>query len=156
YQGDYCLIVTGEEATTLHPRVWSIFYGDGLNQAAGTWSALHEVQGGSAGLGITYGRPSVVFASSAWRLWVGEHYTGALGYGQAQWSTMAGAQTFTDELWREPQSFFANASFAVWAAGASGGVFLCSASSVWYASNSPAASDYSSRIVDCSAQLDPF
>jgi len=39
-QGDWGVVLCGTEVTTTHPKAWSCIYGDGLDQAANTWSSL--------------------------------------------------------------------------------------------------------------------
>jgi hypothetical protein len=43
YAFDYEMVITGQEATTSKPTVWTRVYGDGVAQAADTWSGLQRM-----------------------------------------------------------------------------------------------------------------
>ncbi len=71
YGFDWDISVTGVEATTLKPSLWTIVYGDGNDAAANTWGTLFAQQQAESDAQITYKAPSLVYTdtydSTLWR-----------------------------------------------------------------------------------------
>lgn len=61
YDGDYCLLITGTEITTLKPTLWSYAYGDGAFLGAGVWGTLNIQQQAENGGGTSYLAPYITF-----------------------------------------------------------------------------------------------
>jgi hypothetical protein len=57
YDGDWDFIITGEEATTTNPGVWTCLLGDGYSAAVGTWTSLKEHAIVAAGEDIHFEAP---------------------------------------------------------------------------------------------------
>ncbi|HZS38479.1 MAG TPA: hypothetical protein VFF06_16705 [Polyangia bacterium] len=64
YGFDWDIVVTGVEATTLRPTLWTIVYGDGNDAAANTWGSLLAQQQAESDASITYRAPSVVYTDT--------------------------------------------------------------------------------------------
>jgi hypothetical protein len=154
YLLDWQVVVTGTEETTTDTKVWALRYGDGVNQAADTWSALREVTGAAAGSGVALKTPSLAFESS-WRLFFVETYSGDAAYTRLQWTTMDLLHDFNEEQWREPVAFNYDGEFGASAAFGDGRLWLCSAERVW-SSPLPALEelDASQDIVEATLEVD--
>ena len=56
---DYEIVLTGVEATSNRPTVWTTVYGDGGEKAAGTWDTLHAQFQAESDASVTYKAPFV-------------------------------------------------------------------------------------------------
>ena len=145
YVSDWQIIVTGTESVTGDALVWGCIFGDGIDVALDTWSALTEISRASAGSGVSFKGPALAWTSADWRLFFVEAFSGDLAYNRLQLSTMDGARNLGQELWREPWAFEFETAFNVAAAGGftagTGGqaqnlgavVWLSSSAGVWSA-----------------------
>jgi hypothetical protein len=66
YGVDWSIMLTGVEATTLKPSLWTTTYGDGGDVASNTWGALFVQQQAESDASVTYQAPSLVF-TDCWR-----------------------------------------------------------------------------------------
>jgi hypothetical protein len=154
YLLDWQVVVCGTEDTTQDPKAWTLRYGDGVNQAADTWSGLREVTGAAAGSGVSFSAPSLTFEAS-WRLFFVETYSGDEAYTRLQWTTMDLLHDFNEEQWREPVAFDYDGEAGASAAFGGGRLWLCSAERVW-SSLLPAFEelDVSQNVFEASAEVD--
>ncbi|MBF6601065.1 MAG: hypothetical protein IVW36_11200 [Dehalococcoidia bacterium] len=58
---DWNVVLTGIEATTLRPTVWTTTFGDGVDQTAGTWAPLVVQQQAEQDAQVTYRAPSLAY-----------------------------------------------------------------------------------------------
>lgn len=64
YGFDWDMVVTGVEATTLKPSLWTIVYGDGNDVPVNTWDTLLAQQQAESDAQVTYKAPSIVFTDT--------------------------------------------------------------------------------------------
>jgi hypothetical protein len=64
YGFDWDMAVTGVEATTLKPSLWTLVYGDGNDAAANTWGTLTPQQQAESDASVTYRAPSIVYTDT--------------------------------------------------------------------------------------------
>ena len=102
YSGDWHLLLTGQD-TDGNYRLWSIVYGDGVEQAAGTWSELKTVSQVPDGNYLYQG----VFLDliDVHRAFFTEKYSGSEAYQRPFSSHTVPQASFLDNLWREPVPF---------------------------------------------------
>jgi len=100
YQGDWDLLITGEDAPGNY-KLWSLVYGDGGDVAAGVWSALRELASAPSGGDFAYRQPFLDMPD-VYRAFYVEKYTGSQSYSRPFWSHAVLDTAFADSLWREP------------------------------------------------------
>ncbi|MDE3095849.1 MAG: hypothetical protein KGK07_07595 [Chloroflexota bacterium] len=61
---DWNIAVTGVEATTLKPTLWTTTYGDGIDVPANTWGAAYVQQQTEADAQVTYRAPFLAYIST--------------------------------------------------------------------------------------------
>ncbi len=64
YVFDWNIGVTGAEATTLRPTLWTTTYGDGIDVAANTWGAAYVQQQAEADAQVTYRAPFLAYVGT--------------------------------------------------------------------------------------------
>ncbi len=84
-------------------RLTARIFGDGFNQAAGTWSAERNILR-SDNASLTYRRPFVA-QPDTWRLSFREQWTGTGAYSRVMMSHSPATADFSLALWKEPQPF---------------------------------------------------
>ncbi|MBF6606795.1 MAG: hypothetical protein IVW53_14600 [Chloroflexi bacterium] len=62
YVFDWNAVVTGVEASTMKPTVWTTIFGDGVDQAANTWGTYVAQQQAESDAQVTYKAPSVAYS----------------------------------------------------------------------------------------------
>lgn len=122
YSNDFNCIVTGSEATTSHPSVWAVIYGDGFSQALDTWSALQIITQASAGLNVAYSRPFLA-NPDVYRLTYRDTYSGSGAYDRIVTSYSPPNSDFVSHLWLEPIPFNLGHDFGL--------ALAASATAVW-------------------------
>ncbi len=135
FSSDWNVVLTGTEATTTHPRVWSAIFGAGVRQAADTWSALRTIVGAASGSNLIFQRPSL-FTQDTPRLSFIERFTGTGAYERVLLTNVpvtGGTVTFDKNLWREPQPFNHTATEGLAAAANATAAWLVSPHRVWRA-----------------------
>ncbi len=96
--GDFLLVVTGTETTTLRPTVWSLGLGDGGSYAVDAWSAFFVQLQAEADESVIWQAPSVG-ALEALRVTFVEKYSGAPAYVRTYWTGIALAADFSPGPW---------------------------------------------------------
>jgi len=154
--GDWQVVVCGTALTSLDPKVWTCIYGDDVDQAANTWSALHELTTAAAASGVGYEYPAVENLG-AWRLFFVEKYTGTQAYDRLQYATMDAGQNFNQELWSEPVAFdyTGGTGVACSSRNLGGYLWLSAPAGVW-SGESPSFvdADMSADVVEASVEVD--
>ena len=130
YQGDWNLVITGTEASTADPKTWTCIYGDGVDQAAGTWSALREVTTAKSDSSISFHYPSMA-KPDVFRFFCIEKYTGTPSYERPVGTHGVATSAFVDNLWREPTPFDLSPSYVIALAATSSNLWLCTPYGVW-------------------------
>lgn len=132
YRFDWQVVVCGTASSSGDAKVWTCVYGDGVDQAADTWSALKEVTTAAAGSNVSFRAPAVELKQH-WRLFFVEKYTGSQAYSRLQYATMHADQNFGDqELWSEPQGFDHTGDYGVACARGGGQeIWLSAPAGVW-------------------------
>jgi hypothetical protein len=64
YGFDWDIVLTGAEAATLRPSLWTIAYGDGNDLPANTWSALQPQLQAESDAQVTYRAPAITFTDA--------------------------------------------------------------------------------------------
>jgi hypothetical protein len=146
YSADWNLVVTGTEAVTLEPRVWTCIFGDGYSQAVDTWSALWSYMGAAVGSGVSYSRPFLASMSS-YRLTYREVYAGTGAYDRVVTAVLGGYADFVTVRWADPEPVDLAATYGLALAGISGQRGWCSTPSRVFCSQLYAVTDVSSRLV---------
>ena len=100
YSFDWDIVVTGVEATTLRPSLWTIVYGDGNDVALNTWGALQAQQQAESDALVTYKAPSIVF-------------TDAYRINFVEADAFAGGATRVYRTWLHPAATFASGAFTI-------------------------------------------
>ena len=137
---DFQVIVTGTQATTLHPRVFACRFGDGALGTLNAWSALRDVALGSAEGDVTFTSPAVCFTGNVFRAWFVEHFAGDEAYDRLHGTEMEITFDFAGgDFWREPFAFdYAPTTRGVAVAVMNGTeTWLVAAAGVWF-SDAPA------------------
>ena len=98
YAFDYEMMITGQEITSSKPAVWTRVYGDGVAQAADTWSGLQRVVQAEAGT-VTFQAPSLDFVDT-----YRANFT--------ELPTWQGGQTRTYRTWLHATNLFTAGPFA--------------------------------------------
>lgn len=100
YGFDWDIAVTGVEATTLRPSLWTIVYGDGNDAALNTWGALQAQQQAESDALVTYKAPSIVFTD-----------TYRINFVEAD--AFTGGATRVYRTWLHPAATFASGAFTI-------------------------------------------
>ena len=154
YQGDWGVVVTGTAFTGEDAKVWACLYGDGLDQAANTWSSLYEVTTAESDSGIGFRAPALEFTLSCWRVFFVESYSGSLAYYRLNWATQDVSQNLKQEYWSEPVAFEYTGPEGVAAAMGSSGCWLVAADGVWFGAVPGAAFDASADVLEAAVDLE--
>jgi hypothetical protein len=134
HEVDFQVVIAGTEATTEHPKVWSVRYGDGGALAAGTWGQLRPFTEASAGSGVAFAWPAVELFDSTWRLFFVESFDGDAAYERVQYATKPGLFDFNTDQWREGLPFdYEGNAFGVSVCALSDRLILVSSNGVWSA-----------------------
>jgi len=132
HAGDWCVVVSGVESTTLRPGVWTYILGDAYLVAADTWYAVGEMISAEPDSDITYAFPAL-YGPDVFRLWFIETYAGSEDYSRPYWSHTPTGAWWNNNLWLEPVPFDLDSGYGVALCSASPGVWLCRPDGVWYA-----------------------
>jgi hypothetical protein len=131
YDGDWNLMVTGQDATENY-RLWGLVYGDGGTVPAGTWSALQELAAAPSGGDFEYCQP-FLDKTDIYRCFFIEKYTGSEAYNRPFWTHAVPDIDYADGLWREPVPFNLSSEYGLAMAHDSTYGWLASPSGVWRA-----------------------
>jgi hypothetical protein len=147
FQQDWQVVVCGTASGSGDAKVWSCVYGDGFDQASNTWSALAEVITAAAGSGVSYRSPATEYLLS-FRAFFVEKYTGSGAYARVHWTGLKSGGSFKGELWSEPEAFEVEGDYGVAVAASGSGLWVVTASGVWFAPAPAAAWDASADVME--------
>jgi len=100
YNTDWNLVISGVD-TNNNPRLWSLIYGDGGQQAAGTWSDLEQIMQRLSTEPYTFARPCVRRPDTT-RLFFVENFTQAELQNRIWYSHSPPGDTHDENTWLEP------------------------------------------------------
>lgn len=132
YWGDWNLLVTGQNGDG-NSQVWGCIYGDGYDQALGTWSVLREIAVAAAGSGVAFHCPTVSIPG-VYRAFYVEAYTGTVAYSRPYRTHSLPTASFAANRWREPYPFNLDSTYGVALCYSSSHAWLARPSGVWRAS----------------------
>jgi hypothetical protein len=98
WNGDFQVVVTGTETTTLRPTLWSLVLGDGFSFTTDTWAAFFIQAQAEADESVTFQAPSIAVLESA-RITFVEKYTGTPNYTRTYWTGIALTASFSPGNW---------------------------------------------------------
>ncbi len=99
---DYEMLITGRDDAEGYPwRLWSVVYGDGVDVAAGAWSALSVLGKADIDLPFQYSHPTIRYLDVYRAAFVGS-YTGSGGYERLHLMRTAQGSDFISSYWTEP------------------------------------------------------
>ncbi len=108
---DYEILITGRDDAEGYPwRLWFVVYGDGVDVAAGTWSALNVLEKADTDLPFQYSYPTISYLDVYRAAFVGS-YTGSGGYERLHLLRMAQGSDFISSYWTEPAPFDLSTSY---------------------------------------------
>jgi hypothetical protein len=96
--GDFLLVVTGTETTTLRPSVWSLALGDGGNYTVDSWTAFFVQLQAEADESVIWQAPGVGLLEVL-RVTFVEKYSGAPAYKRTYWTGIALTAAFSPGKW---------------------------------------------------------
>lgn len=130
YQGDWNLVITGKEASSNDAKAWTCIYGDGVDQAADTWSLLREMNTAKSDSDVSFHHPSMA-KPEVFRLLFTEKYVGTSSYERPVHSHGLSGSSFVDNLWREPAPFDLSPTYGIALAATANDLWLCTPYGVW-------------------------
>ncbi len=98
WNGDFHIVLTGSETTTLRPTLWSLILGDGFSFTTDTWTAFFIQAQSEADESVTFQAPSLAIIETA-RITFVEKYTGTPNYTRTYWSAIALTASFSPGNW---------------------------------------------------------
>ena len=98
WNGDFLLVITGTETTTLRPTLWSLILGDGFSFTTDTWTAFFIQAQAESDESVTFQAPSVAVMETP-RMTFVEKYSGTPSYTRTYWSAIALTATFSPGSW---------------------------------------------------------
>jgi len=98
WNGDFQIVLTGSETTTLRPTLWSLILGDGFSFTTDTWTAFFIQAQSEADESVTFQAPSLATVETA-RITFVEKYTGTPNYTRTYWSAIALTSSFSPGNW---------------------------------------------------------
>jgi hypothetical protein len=162
YDGDWKLLVSGTD-TSGNPKIWSIIYGDGREEAFGSWSALKEIVSAPSGGGYEY---KGIFLDkmnteteeeqgiTSYRCFFSENYIGNEANSRPFASYTLPNTAFLDNRWREPIPFNADNENGLAMAQDTDYAWLSSPDGVWRAEKENESLDLSENITASSLKLE--
>jgi hypothetical protein len=99
FSGDYNIVVTGTEVSTLRPTVWTLILGEGFSVTLDVWAALFIVQQAETDQLVVFKAPHLGPPDIASRLSFVERFTGSPTYDRSYWSERHLADPFSPGNW---------------------------------------------------------
>ncbi|MBF8267221.1 MAG: hypothetical protein HW388_729 [Dehalococcoidia bacterium] len=154
FQGDWNLVITGRESSTNDAKVWACVYGNGVDQATGTWSSLREMNTARSDSNVSFHYPSMA-KPDLFRMFCMEKYTGSPSYQRPMHSHALASASFSGNLWREPAPFDLSSSYGTSLAATANDLWLCTPYGVWRGPLSNTALDLTGDVLELSLQENP-
>jgi hypothetical protein len=146
YDNDWDVIITGTEATTTRPGVWTCLLGDGYSAAVDSWTALNELIVAESDSEIAYKFPTTA-KPDCFKCFFVEDYDGSEAYSRPYWSHAPGSVDWISNLWREPVPFNLSSNYGVALCWKSPGVWLTRPDGVWHADYTAANCDVTASVL---------
>ncbi len=153
YNLDWDLALTGSDSGS-NLYVWSLLYGDGYGQSAGTWSSLTVVEQASSGSGVAFKSP-FVDAPDVYRLFFIETFAGPVSYSRPHWTATTPLAGYADSYWREPVPFDLTSGYGMAMAHGGGSAWLSTPFGVWQAASVPASIDLTDDVLEVELSSGP-
>ena len=153
YSGDWDLVLCGQD-TSYNYKVWTCIYGDGDEQAAGSWSPLLELTQASSGASVQLRCPTLA-RPDVFRTFFVEKHTGVEAYQRPSYGHTLPGQGFAQGLWREPVPFDLSADYGVALAHQGSTAWLSTPFGVWRGTLSAATADLTADVVGLLATVTP-
>jgi hypothetical protein len=150
--GDFSLVITGTEATTLHPRAWGVRMGDGL-LPSNAWSALTPIAEADSDSTTAFTAPAILGLEGDIHATFVQRETGDVATDRVMHAHPAHL-TDVNAAWSEPAPLEASGAEGVALAAGPDAVWATSPSGVWRAAT-PAADVLSERLVSCAVDVRP-
>jgi hypothetical protein len=152
--GDWKLLVSGKD-TGGNFKIWSLVYGDGGEVAAGTWSALKEIN--SATSDGSYQMLNVYLdkMDGVYRCFYNEKYSASEASNRPFCSQTLPDTSFLDNRWREPVPFETESPYGLALAHTSNYAWLTNPWGVWRADPAEMTLDLSPDILSIKQELTP-
>jgi len=100
--GDFHVVLTGTEPTTLYPTVWTQTLGDGFAVAVDTWTALAIYEQADVESTITFQAPHLTAVPSERMAYVEKH-AGSVSYTRVMTTRFPPVLSFAANAWHDPQ-----------------------------------------------------
>jgi len=146
YMGDWNIVLTGTQATTLKPIVCTCVLGDGYCAAVGNWSSLRELMIAESDSDIAFKFPTLGMPD-VFRAFFVEAYSGSESYSRPYWTHSLATADFIGNLWREPVPFNLSSDYGLAICHKSPHVWLTRPDGVWRASYSAVFVDVSDDVL---------
>ena len=153
HRGDWNLVITGKESSTNDAKAWTCIYGDGVDQAANTWSQLREMNTAKSDSDVSFHHPSVA-RPDVFRLSFIEKYIGTSSYERPVHSHGLANSSFANNLWREPAPFDLSSIYGIALATTTNDLWLCTPYGVWRGPLTNTDIDLTADVVDISLRED--
>lgn len=150
--GDFSLVVTGTEVSTLHPRAWGVRMGDGL-LPANAWSALTAIAEADAASTTTFTAPGVIALEGDIHAAFAQRESGDVAAERIMYAHPAHL-TDVNSPWSEPAPHEAAGVHGLALAVGPGAAWASTPSGVWRAA-APAADLLSERLLSCAVDVRP-
>jgi len=151
YMGDWNIVVTGRQATTLKPIVCTCVLGDGYSAAVGNWSSLAELTIAASDSDIAFKFPCLDMPD-VFRAFFVEAYSGSEPYNRPYWTHSLATTDFIDNLWREPVPFNLSSDYGVAMCYESPHIWLTRPDGVWRASISAGSVEITDSVLQIKAE----
>jgi hypothetical protein len=101
YNGDFHVLLTGTQTTTLNPTLWGCTFGDGYLLTTNTWSPLHIIEQADPESLVTFQAPFLDVLDTHRATYV-EAFTGTPAYHRTYWTAISPSQLFESNTWMDP------------------------------------------------------
>ncbi|TET16399.1 MAG: hypothetical protein E3J81_03180 [Dehalococcoidia bacterium] len=150
YMGDWNIVVTGTQATTMRPIVCTCVLGDGYSAAVGNWSSLKELTIAETDSDIAFKFPALDMPD-VFRAFFVEAYSGNEPYNRPYWTHSLATADFIDNLWREPVPFNLSSDYGLAMCHKSPSIWLTRPDGVWRASVSAGSVEITDSVLQIEA-----
>ncbi len=149
--GDWNVVVSGIETTTLRPGVWTYILGDGYNLPADTWYLVGELISAEPDADIAYAFPAT-YKPDVFRVSFIETFAGVEAYSRPYLTHAPTSAGWEHGLWLEPVPFNLSAEYGLALCSESPGVWGSTPDSVWYAAMTAVHVEISSDVLHLRAE----
>jgi hypothetical protein len=104
HSGDWNVMVTGTEASSLKPGVWTCVFGDGASAEPETWTELKALSTAASDSNMAFSYP-ILHSPDVYRAFFIEAFGGTEPYSRPYWTHSLTSAQFVENRWREPVPF---------------------------------------------------